>query len=381
MYYDFSSIKKGIDGRIEKGILPGAVLCVNLNGERVYDYCGGFSDVENKKPLCSDAIFRLCSMTKPITAVAALVQQDRGKLNVRDEVKKYLPQFANRKVGALRDDGKVRIVGDASRDITIQDILRHGSGLGSGPVGDAAYPIDLRTKTTSLAQMVDAYADMPLDFSPGEGTFYSALTAFDVVARIVEITSDMPYEDFIKKNIFEPLGMTDTFYVPSEARLARLVPMYRLSDNKDSITRLPFTEAHQGFPFGSISGCTGLMSTLNDYSRFAEMLCGEGEYKGVRVLSRQAVRDMRTPGYPIGFGGVSEFFNWGYGVRVCSESKTDVQELTGGSFGWSGAYNTHFWVDPELKLTAVLMSNLDNAGGSASETAFEFECNVMRSLR
>lgn len=378
--YDFSLVKNGIESRIQKGILPGATLCVNIDGERVYEYCGGFSDVEKRMPLAPDAIFRLCSMTKPVTAAAVLLQQDRGKLNIKDEVKKYLPAFADRKVGMSDENGKVRIAGDAARDMTIEDILAHGSGLCSGAMGDAIYPYDLRRKTTSLARMVDIYADMPLDFSPGERQFYSALTALDLAARIVEITAEQPYETFLKNNIFGPLGMTDTGYALTAQQQARVVPLYRLNDAADGMTRTCVIEGHEGFPLGSVSGATAMFGTRDDYARFAEMLRCEGVSRGVRILSADAVRAMRTPHYPMDFPGMDVYFNWGYAVRVRSQACAQVQELTPESYGWSGAYNTHFWVDPRRKLTAVLMVNLDNAGGSSSQTSFEFECNVMRSI-
>lgn len=377
--YDFSRVENAIDENIEKGVLPGAVLCVNIGGERVYEYCGGFYDVEKGVALKRDAVFRLCSMTKPITAAAVLLQQDRGLLSVKDEVKKYLPEFAHRKV-AVMDGGKVRIAGDAKRDMTIEDILTHGSGLGAGAVGDFTYPKDLRARTSDLREMVEAYAAMPLDFSPAESQLYSALVAPDLLSRIVELTSGDDYETFLRKNIFGPLGMTDTGYKLSEAQHERMVPLYRLSDDKTHMTLMDGVEGHDGFPRGSVSGATGMLSTMEDYSHFAEMLCGEGEYKGVRILSREAVKAMRTPHYPLGFAGIDVIFNWGYLVRVRSERHENIQELSAGSYGWSGAYNTHFWVDPELKLSAVLMSNLENAGGAGSQTAFEFECNVMRSL-
>ena len=378
--YDFTKVKDALEARIQKGIMPGAAVCVHIGGERVYEYCGGYSDVEKRTPLASDAIFRLCSMTKPVLAAAVLLQQDRGKLSVKDTVKKYLPAFANRKVGALDKDGKVRIVGDATRDMTIEDILTHGTGLGSGEVGEATYPSALRAKTTSLAEMVDAYAEMPLDFSPGEKQLYSAIVAPDLAARIVELTADMPYETFLQENIFKPLGMHDTGYTLTKEQLARVVTLYRLNDEQDGMTRKNVPEGHEGFPLGSVSGATGMFGTRDDYAKFAEMLCGEGEYRGVRILSKEAVRVMRTPFYPMGFCGMDVYSNWGYTVRVRSEALANVQELTPQSYGWSGAYNTHFWVDPQRKLSAVMMSNLDNAGGAGSYTAFEFECNVMRSI-
>ena len=158
------------------------------------------------------------------------------------------------------------------------------------------------------------------------------------------------------------------------------MPLYKLSDSADSISLTDVKTAHEGYAENCVSGVTGLIGSMDDYSKFAEMLCGGGQYRGVRVLSEKAVEKMRTPHFPFGFAGMNEFFDWGYGVRVCSAKKSGVQELTPGSFGWSGAYSTHFWVDPVRKVTAVYMANLDNAGGAGAATGFEFERNVMRAL-
>ncbi len=377
--YDFSQIAKSTDERIARGILPGAAMCVNINGKREYEYIAGFSDVENRVPLCRDALFRLCSMTKPITAAAALIACDRGLLDIRDCVKKYLPQFASRKVGCI-EDGKAVFCRDAARDITIEDILTHSSGLGSGEVGDLQLKDLRRDKYVLPRDIVEEFSKMYLDFSPGESQMYSALAAMEIVVRIIEIIGGESYGDFVQKNIFDPLDMQDTGYVLTPDRKARLVPLYKLSDSADSISLTDVKTAHEGYAENCVSGVTGLIGSMDDYSKFAEMLCGGGQYRGVRVLSEKAVEKMRTPHFPFGFAGMNEFFDWGYGVRVCSAKKSGVQELTPGSFGWSGAYSTHFWVDPVRKVTAVYMANLDNAGGAGAATGFEFERNVMRAL-
>lgn len=382
--FDFSLVKEATDARIARGILPGAVLCVNIEGKRVYEYCAGYSDVENKTPLRKDAIFRLASMTKPIAVAAVLREQDAGRLSVKDNVSKYIPAFAQTvKVGKLDEHGNVVFDKKAARELTVEDLLTHGSGLGAGPVGDKQLAEGNRTHWHTLEEAAAGYAKWYLDFSPCTSQFYSALTALDVAARIVEITSGQSYEAYLKEHIFAPLGMKDTTYHLRAEQKTRLVPMYRLSDAADGITPEPHFgyAGHDGFPEGCESGCTCLFSTMEDYSKFAEMLCGEGETNGVRILSREAVRAMRTPYFEDGFAGMNPYFIWGYAVRVRCAAKDGEQELTPGSYGWSGAFNTHFWVDPARKLTAVYMSNLNNAGGAGAVTAFEFECNVMRSLK
>lgn len=351
--YDFSEIRSAVDARVAKGILPGVALCVNIDGHRAYEYTCGYD---------KDAIFRLASMTKPIAAVAVLRECEAGRLDVHDKVSKFIPAFAHMKVGRV-EGGKIAETGDALREITLYDILTHSSGLGSGEVGDINYADFSRKKHKTLEQAVGEYARFALDFSPGEQSFYSGLTALDVAARIVELTSGIEYGEYVKKYITDPLGMKDTAYRLSPAQKKRVVPMYRLSDDALSMTRTDMgCEGHAGFPEDCVSGCTALFSTMEDYSRFAEMLRRGGEYEGARILSPQSVRELSTRHFDI----------WGYAVYVRGE-KSSEQPLSEGSFGWSGAYSTHFWVDPALNLTAVYMTNLDNAGGSGAVTAKEFE--------
>ena len=383
MKYDFSCVGEAVDGRIKRGVLPGVALCVDIGGERVYEHVAGYSDIYAKTPLSRDNIFRLASMTKPITAVAALLQQDRGQLSVHDKISEYLPEFKGGVVGKLGADGKITAGEKISREPTIEDILTHGSGLLSGEVGDKQFEASGRTKFELPEDAVRCYERLYYDFSPATSQFYSALGALDLVVRIVEKTSGQDYETFLRENIFKPLNMRDTGFRLNGSQRKRLTKMTRLSDDATFITE---TErefglaGHAGFCYPCVSGSTCMFSTLDDYAAFANMLCADGEYKGRRILSREAVDKMRAPHYKIGFAGISPTFNWGYTVHVRSARVPSEQELTEGSYGWSGAYNTHFWVDPKHKLTAVFMSNMDNAGGSGAVTAREFEHNVMRVL-
>lgn len=377
---DFSGVKRVSEERIQKGILPGVTQIITLNNTPVYEYTGGFCDVENKTPLTKDAIFRLASMTKPITVTACLILSDRGKLSVKDKVSKYFPEFSFPKVGKLVN-GEVVYDKDALREMTVEDILTHSSGLGSGEVGDRQYSqLDI-SAYKSISERAASYGKWYLDFSPGEAQAYSPLVALDVVSGIVELVAGMPYEEFLQENIFEPLNMADTGYRLNEKQASRLVKMYDLTEKADGLIPRKMTSGgHDGFKMGDISGASGLFSTRDDYMNFACMLCGGGEYKGVRVLSERAVEYMRKPHFKFGFCGMDEYSDWGYAVRVRSAEKKFVQELTPESYGWSGAYNTHFWVDPIKKITGVYMSNMDKAGGAGAITAFEFECETMRAF-
>ena len=378
----FSRVINSVNGRIERGVLPGVTLRVMLNGECVLDYTAGYSNIEEKIPLRRDSVFRLASMTKPITAAAALWCAERGKLRLSDKISKYFPAFARSRVGKLDGRGKVAALGAAEREITVEDILTHSSGLGSGEVGDAQFASFPRAHVRTPREAVEHYGEWLLDFSPGTSQMYSPLAALDVVAAIVEKVTDTEYESFLRERIFLPLGMTDTGYNLTEEQYGRVVKMCRLGDSADKLEPHEMgREGHDGFPVGAVSGCTAMFGTACDYTRFAQMLCSDGEFGGQRVLSPESVRLMRAPHFKNGFAGMDEYSNWGYTVRVRQRQTENVQELSPLSYGWSGAYNTHFWVDPELKIVGVYMSNMSNAGGAGAITAFEFECDVMRSLK
>ena len=378
--YDFTEIEKHCRARIQSGILPGAVLAVTKNGKRVYDLTVGYRDVEQAEPLCANGIFRLASMTKPITAAAVLLCEDKGWLSTKDSVAKYLPSFSGLHVGKVVN-GCMVDNGPAS-PMTIEHILSHSSGLCSGCIEAVQYPLFGHQDGKGLAETVEGYPRFLLEFDPGSSESYSGTVAFDVVARIVELVSGMEYEEFLKRYFFEPLDMPDTGYSLNSEQKLRLAVMYRLSNDRKEIFRVEFRD--RGFaslPAGYPGGGAGLFSTLEDYLNFADMLLERGVFHGNRILSECAVLKMSEPRHPLGLtAGITPYFNWGYGVRVVSKKDKECQPLSPGSFGWSGAYATHFWIDPSEKLTAVYLTNLDNSGGAGADTAIEFERDVMRAI-
>lgn len=369
--------KRHIDARISAGLLPGAVCGVFRNGKCVFEYVSGYSDVENRGLLQRNAVFRLASMTKPVTAAAVLFCEDRGLLRTDEPVSKYLPDFGKMHVGRF-ENGILTDGGRAEREITLKDILTHSAGLGSGEVGE--YQYTRRSVPRTLTEAAETYGKWYLDFSPGSKQYYSAAVAFDILARIVEVVSGTPYAEFLYKNIFLPLGMKDTTYAPDGELLSRTVSMYRLKEDGRGMEKCDFGRSgfHE-FAAGYTGGSAGLFGTFDDYSRFARMLEGGGKFDGVRVLSEKAVKKMRTPALSHEMNGIDDYFNWGLGVRV-REKRGATQPLSSGSFGWSGAFNTHFWVDPQLSLVGLLMSNLKDAGGADSPTAIEFERDVMAEI-
>ena len=359
----YSGIKNAIQERVDHGLMHSATIGVSVKGKELFRYKIGTIDRQ---------IFRLASMTKPITAVAILICQDMGLVSVKDEVEKYIPSFKDMKVGKVVD-GKVVFDKDCPVPITIEHILTHSSGLGSGEVGNLQWK---KVEADELKEQVEIYSKWYLDFVPGSSQLYSGTVALDVVARIVEIVSKMKYIDFLKKYIFEPLDMVDTTYKLTEEQKTRLVPMYQINEEGTNSFHKELEDRYAGFESmkeGYTSGCAGLFSTYDDYSRFASMLANGGEYNGKRVLSEQAVSEMAVPRLSTDFVGIDRFFNWGYGVYVRGDENEDFQKILKGSFGWSGAYSTHFFIDPMHNLSAVMMTNMNNDLGSGSPSIQVFE--------
>lgn len=365
---NYSNIKTAFQTHIDNKKLTGVVCGVYQGEKEVYRGAFGYCDCLQTKPIKDDAIFRLASMTKPITAVAVLIAEESGWLKLDDKIDKYIKGFQHGGVGALCD-GQIKRIGD-SREITIRDCLTHSSGLGSGAVGD--YQFAKIGEPKNLSDNVLAWNGALLDFSAGTKQGYSGLVAFELLAYIVEIVSKMPFEEFLRYEIFMPLGMKDTTYRLDEKQKARLVEMSTTAKD-GGLDCVDFGwRGFDAFAEGYTGGSAGLFSTLADYSKFVRMLANKGVFGGKRILSACSVKEMSTPQLGSNIEGVSEYFNWGLGVRVC-EKQGGWQPLPDGSFGWSGAYGTHFWVEPKSGRSAVLMLNKADVGGSGSPYSYEFE--------
>ncbi len=343
---------------IEQKHLTGAAFAISVNGNTVCRDDLGYADCEQKRPLCNRAVFRLASMTKPVTSVAAMICKERGLLDFDAPIGKYIEGFSHCGVGKI-ENGEV-VFAKAARAITLRDIFTHSSGLGSGIIGDLQYK-SMKPFNT-LSESAKAWNRCFLDFEPRSKAAYSAVTAFELAALAVERVSQKPYERFLQDEIFSKLDMADTCYSLTAEQASRLVEM-PLPDNNGHILKKDFgLKGFNLFTEGYTGGSAGLFSTLDDYLAFAEMLALGGKRNGVRILSESSVREMGTP----------IFQSWGVGVYVRGP-QIKVQPLPQGSFGWSGAYGTHFWVEPKSKTAAVLMLNHADCGGSASPFSAEFE--------
>ena len=296
-------------------------------------------------------------MSKPVAGVAIMMLVEEGAVRLADPVSRYLPSFADQRVsvptsaavsGAPADAGETVA---AEREITVFDLLTHTSGVMSGPVSNAAGRAHSNRRRELGLAWVDELGRAPLEFQPGERWAYSALAGFDVLSRIVELASGEDFHTFIDARIFEPLGMSDTFFWPTAAQRERLVMSYQLGENGLEPRANPDSMSGETY----FSGAGGLMTTAEDYAQFAMMLANRGSLNGVRLLAPRTVDFLggahipdTLPGRPAGEG-------FGLSVRVVTDPIARGTLLSEGALGWSGAYGTHFWADPKENLVGVLM--------------------------
>jgi CubicO group peptidase (beta-lactamase class C family) len=355
---------------VDKGAIPGAVVLIARNGKVVYFEAFGFQDREKRIAMKSDAIFRIASMTKPITSVALMMLVEEGKIQIDDPLEVYLPEFKDHlKVGVEKtapETGKPQLALEPPRRApTIQDLLRHTSGFTYDVFGDTlvkqAYKAaNLRDPNQTLAEFVSALSRLPLAYQPGTTWEYSYST--DVLGRVIEVVSGVPFDQFVADRILQPLGMNSTgFFVP-EAQIERLAePQVDPATGKRPV----FLDVSSK-PMRP-SGGGGMVSTAADYLRFSQMLLNGGELDGVRILSPRTAALMTSdhlpPGTPIGLGGQfgalmpdleqGQGFGLGFAVRVAPGHNPYPGSV--GEFYWVGATGTTFWVDPKEKLVAIMM--------------------------
>jgi CubicO group peptidase (beta-lactamase class C family) len=368
-------VRRHIDNRH----IAGAVTLVARKGRVVHFEAQGLKDLESKQPMTKDTLFRMASSTKPVTGVAVMMMIEEGKVRMNDPVSKFIPDFKGMKVAVQREpESEIQLV-PSEREITIRDLLTHTSGLASGGLGNrrvqqgTLWPGEKET----LESLVLRLAKIPLDFQPGTRWRYSGLAGIDTLGRVVEVTSGQNFDEFLKRRIFEPLGMADTFFVVPDDRKDRLATVYRGTEN--GLEKSTFTLR---FPKSYFSGAGGLSSCAADYFRFAQMLANRGELGGRRLLSPRAVelfssnhvRDMMPGqlGRPPGMG-------FGLTVEVVVDSVRAGSFRSNGSFGWDGAFGTHFWVDPKEQLVGVFLVQAQ-AGPVVAGIQRDFETAVMQAI-
>jgi CubicO group peptidase (beta-lactamase class C family) len=373
---------KRIDEVIRRHIaehrIAGAVALVARRGRVVYFNVHGFDDIESKTLMGKRSRFRMASSTKPVTGVAILLLVEEGKVRLADPVSKFIPEFKEARV-AVQRDGKVELVPPA-RPVTIRDLLTHTSGLVSGGVGSRTAKAEtLRPGgDDTLATYSARVARVPLDFQPGSKWSYSGLAGIDALARVVEVASGKSYDVFLKERVFGPLGMTDTFFShDADAGVERLASIHRPGEQR--VQKIP---SFLKLPRGYHCGAGGLISTAEDYFRFAQMLANGGEFNGKRLLSPRSVGLMSTNHVGEMFGGQlgrPQGMGFGLTVEVVTDAARAGTYRSAGSFGWDGAFGTHFWIDPQAELVGVLLMQAP-AGPVVRGIQSDFETAVMQAL-
>ena len=384
-------IRPVMQGYVDDGRIAGFLTVVARRGKIVHFETIGMGDIENNKPIEADTIFRIHSMSKPITSVAVMMLYEEGHFQLDTPVSKFIPEFKNMKV---YNDDQTEIL-DAKKEVTIKHLLTHTAGIIYGWGGE---PADKRFREakifapgTTLAGMARKLSTVPLVHEPGEEWTYGVST--DLLGYLVEVVSGMPFEKFLQTRLFEPLGMVDTaFSVPVE-KLDRFAALYELNkegwmkgdkDKKkkmdadkekkkemkgDNEQKMMLERVDKDPPLENDEirffpgGGGGLVSTAPDYMRFSQMLLNGGELDGARILDKKTVELMRYPHH-------DGWFGLGFSVVNDKESKdTDDKEPKDtpesiGSYSWGGAAGTIFWIDPEKELIGLLMTQISDVSSS-----------------
>jgi CubicO group peptidase (beta-lactamase class C family) len=368
---------------VDDGLISGVVTYLVRRGQVVHQDAYGLADIEAERPMSQDTYFYLYSMTKPVTSVALLMLYEEGKFQLDDPIAQYLPELADLKLYVGEGNDGNMILKDPARQPTVHDVFRHTAGFlygGNGNRGiDRAYS-EANLMNGTLAELTRKLGKIPLAYEPGTQWVYSV--SHDVQARLVEVLSGMPFDEFAQRRIFAPLGMKDTVFGRPDALKDRFAVIYGGSQRGQLE---PTGALDRPGAASRVLGGLSLSSTAADYARFAEMLVNSGELDGVRILSRKTVDLMDSNHLPPGVtrgaagGGTAGGEGYGLGVRVVIDPAAAGNLTSKGTFGWSGAAGTHFFVDREEELVAVFM--IQSMGGAAGPgMSDEFETLVYQAI-
>lgn len=353
-----------IDLAVRTGRLPGAVVLIARHGRVAHYKAFGMSDRAARQPMKRDDIFRIYSMTKPVVSVALMMLYEEGKFQLTDPLEKYLPAFKDLKLFTGTDEKGRMLLEDVKRKPTIQDALRHTSGLANAGIRTPVERCYLEqgitfTKLESLKQEIGLIGKCPLAFQPGERWLYAK--NHDVQAYLVELFSGMPLDKFLEERLFRPLGMNDTGYGVPTAKVGRISQYDGAiawpDPNNPGLDMRP--ETYDRFatrPFGTL----GLSSTAMDFARFSQMLLNGGELDGVRILGRKTVELMTQNHLPANIGDLRASgmpgIGYGLGMSVALDAPMAGKVISPGTFGWTGAATTSFMIDPKEDLVAIVMA-------------------------
>jgi CubicO group peptidase (beta-lactamase class C family) len=382
-------IGEAVQRHIAAGNVAGAVTLVARRGKIAHFEAQGVMDVDTKKQMAKDNLFRLASMSKPIAGVAIMMLVEEGKVRLNDPVSRFIPEFADMKVAIPRSGAPAQAgqgqqgrqggaapydLVSANRAITVADLLKHGSGLVSGGLGAAdAQRLAPRTPTDTLATYIPKLAAVPLDFQPGTLWRYSGQAGFDVLSRIVEVASGQTFDKFLQDRLLGPLGMVDTGFYAPPAKAARVVTMSERTPN--GLRSVARTDSTVYF-----SGAGGMMSTAEDYLQFAQMMLNGGELNGRRYLGPQTMALMTSnhTGDMVNgqFGRPPRGMGFGLSMQVVMDPIAADLRVSKGAYGWAGGTGVSFWVEPAEQMVSIYFVQ----GGSGGQLRGDVENAIRQAI-
>ena len=373
---------------VEDGDLPGIVALVARKGKIVFHEAYGMADNQSSRKMNKDDIFRIASQSKAITSTAVMMLWEEGKFRLDDPVSKFIPEFTNPKVLTSFKYADTSFTAEpADKEITIRHLITHTSGIGYGVIdGDERFKMiyekagitDLfTTEDISIEESVKKLARLPLHHNPGEEFTYSE--GLDVLGYFIEVVSGMPFDEFLRKRLFDPLGMDDTwFYLPG-SKADRLVSVQKKENGK--WVRYPVTFYDTDYPIKGarrfFSGGAGLSSTARDYATFLQMYLNGGELNGIRILSRTTVQAIMGNQTGELFGDGIEYYGLAFGV-VTSEGQDTGGQGSEGTFSWGGYFNTDYFADPVEQTIGVIMKQTQ--GPVNDDTKWKFRLLVNQAV-
>ena len=360
-----------LQAHIDEGDIAGVVAAVSRDGKVVYFESLGLMDIASDKPMQKDTLFRTYSMTRQVTTIAALILYDQGKFEMNDPIQLYLPEFKDQTVLLSSDSLDISEVKPRVGDITIQHLITHTSGLGGR--GSRLYRENkVRDKSISLDQMVSNAAGIPLFHNPGTEFRYGIHAT--ILGKLIEVWSGKPLEEFLNEGLFSKLGMDSTMFWASEADRDRLATVYRPVDGKltpHEIETVPFTERPE-----LIEGGVGLLSSVEDYLNFSQMILDHGVFEGQRILKKataEMIYKNAVPetAMPIGDSGYWRGSGWTWGgFNLVLDPDTYDFPVTEGTIWWDGSAGTRYFIDPKQNIIIVIMAQVSPSSGGGFRENF-----------
>jgi len=387
-YARLARIDTLINNYVKNDWVKGVVTLV-IKDNQLVQYKGyGFADAVSKKPMPTDALFRIMSQTKALTSIGIMILYEQGKLLLDQQVGDFIPEFRNQTVlDKFNENDTSYTTVPAKRNVTIRDLLTHSSGIDYADIGSskmkaiyakAGIPSGLGYFNADLLTQMKKLGKLPLEFQPGERFQYGLNT--DLLGSLIEVISGQSLDEFLRKNIFEPLGMNDTYFNVPVSKANRLATVY----TEDSLHHIipwshSFRHIDPDYPVMEkhyFSGGAGLTSTALDYAIFLQMLLNGGIYNGKRILSPRTVELITSGQLDSRYNGTNDF---GLGFEIVTEKGANIGPKNKGSFSWGGYYGTNYWADPKAKLVCLIMTQ--QTPNSHSDLANKFTALVYSALK